>query len=51
MAELGDDRVIDAAVADALAKVRGADALVDAEIIDEGSCIVVRGYAVRMSAQ
>ena len=45
-AELNDDRVIDAAVSDALAKVPGTDALANAIIVDEGGCIRVEGRAV-----
>jgi hypothetical protein len=48
LAEFGDDRVIEAAVRAALAKAPGADALANVTIVDEGSCIVVEGTAVRM---
>lgn len=46
--ELGDDRVIDRAVSDALARVPGADGLANAVIVDEGRCIRVEGRAVRI---
>jgi hypothetical protein len=46
--ELDDDRVIDAAVSDAIARAPGADALANAMIVDEGNCIHVRGTPVRV---
>ena len=49
-AELGDDHIIDAAVRDALSRAPGADAIVDALIVDEGTCIRVTGTPARVSA-
>ena len=49
-AELGDDRVIDRAVSDALKRAPGADGMVNAIIVDEGNCIRVEGIAVRVGA-
>jgi hypothetical protein len=48
-AEFGADHVIDRALRDALSRAPGTDALAKATVVDEGSCIKVHGYAIRVA--